>query len=144
MNKYAQTVFINDYKGYTTNLTKNFIKERLKNIEKLPTYEYKIPSSMKLKKGDFCLVDANNIYNVVCVVKITKESQYNGEVKLIFSKLDLKPYQDEIEKKEKLKLLEYKINEMYKKISKLQVLKTVAKNNKEMQELLNEYEKLGE
>lgn len=144
MTKYAQVVYINDYKGYTTNLTKEFIKERLKKVERLPAYEYKIPSDMKLKKGDFCLVDANSIYNVVYIVKITSEPQYNGIIKSIYSKLDLKPYQNEVERREKLKLLEYKINEMYKKVSKLQVLRTVAKDNKEMQDLLDEYEKLGD
>lgn len=144
MTKYAQVVYINDYKNQTTNLISEYIKNKLKHLDKMPTYEYKIPSTMKLKKGDFCLVDANSTFSVVYVVKITQESQYNGLVKSIYSKLDLKPYQDDVEREQKLIILEQKINEMYKKVSKLQVLRTVAKDNKEMQELLDEYEKLGE
>lgn len=144
MSKYAQVVYINDYKGQTINLTLEYIKNKLKHLDKLPTYEYKIPSTMKIKRGDFCLVDANSTLNVVCVVKITQESQYNGLVKRIYSKLDLKPYQDDVEREQRLIILEQKINETYKKVSKLQVLRTVAKDNKELQSLLDEYEKLGE
>lgn len=144
MSKYAQVIFINDYKKYTTELTKEYIKERIKRIDKLPIYEYKIPTKMKVKKGDLCLVDANNMFNVVYVVSVSSEILYNGNIKSIYSKLDLKAYQDDIEKVEKLKQLEIKLNEMYKKVSKLQVLRTVAKDNKEMQDLLDEYEKLGE
>ena len=142
MVKYAQVVYINDYKNQTTNLTLEYIKSKLKNLDKMPTYEYKIPSTMKLKKGDFCLVDANGILTVVCIVKFTQESKYNGLVKRIYSKLDLKPYQDAVEKEQKLIILEQKIDETYKKVSKLQVLRTVAKDNKELQTLLDEYEKL--
>lgn len=144
MTKYAQIVYINDYKNFTTNLTKEYIKERLKKLDKLSVYEYRIPTNMKIKKGDLCLVDANNSFNVVYVINVSTESQYSGNIKMLYSKLDLKAYQDELEKTERLKQLEQKIDEMYKKVSKIQVLKSVAKDNKEMQKLLDEYEKLGE
>lgn len=144
MSKFAQVIYINDYGSFTTELTKEYIKQRLKKIDKLSVYEYKIPTNMKVKRGDLCLVDANNTFNVVCIISISIKQQYNGNIKMLYSKLDLKAYQEELEKTERLKVLEVKLNEMYDKVSKLQVLRTVAKDNKEMQELLDEYEKLGE
>lgn len=144
MTKYAQVIYINGYKCFTTELTKEYIKERVKKLDKLFIYEYRVPTNMKIKKGDLCLVDANNSFNVVYVVSVSLKPQYNRDIKTIYSKLDLKAYQDELEKAERLKQLEYEIEEMYKKVSKLQVLRTVAKDNKEMQELLDEYEKLGD
>lgn len=144
MAKYAQVIYINDYKNFTTNLTKEYIKERLKKLDKLSVYEYRIPTNMKIKKSDLCLVDANNSFNVVYVINVSTEAQYSGNIKMLYSKLDLKAYQDELEKTERLKQLEQKIDEMYKKVSKIQVLKSVAKDNKEMQKLLDEYEKLGD
>lgn len=145
MSKYAGVMFIHNCYNKAW-MTKEYIENKLKERKDDGVYYYRIPDKLKLKKGDFVLVEALDKMNVVKVVELCNDIKchYNGPIKTLFSKLDLSYYQNTVEKEKRIKQLELQLEDMYKKVSKLQVLRTVAKDNKEMQELLDEYEKLGD
>lgn len=142
MTKYAYVNYIKDKQW--------FIVEKDETLYTYQDYIFKLPKGLVLKKGDYALVFTNNQFCVVKVKEIcNKFKPYNKfstdfELKTILSKLNFSCLFKEIEKSNRIKELEKQLDEMYQKVSKLQVLRSVAKDNKEMQELLNEYEKLGE
>lgn len=144
MTKYAGVKYF--MHGFNENwLTEDYIKTQLKEAKDSDIYYYRIPENLKIKKGDFVLVESLNRLTVVHVedIKDNREDiKYNGPIKTLYAKVDLSFYQKEIDKKNRMKILEAKLDNMYKKVSKLNILRTLAKDNKEMQELLDEYEKL--
>ena len=116
-------------------------------------YTYRLPLNLKLKKGDLALVyvessrDYLNGYKIVKIVKSYSEEQYKGttnlyELQYIQSKVDFKPLKDTFEKLNRRKELAKRIDEAYKKASKIQLLEMMAKNNPELQEMVKEYKKL--
>ena len=117
-------------------------------------YTYRIPISMKLKKGDLALVFVEsedrqylNGWKIVKIYRTLSEEKYNGsiciyELKHIQSKVDFKPLKDTFEKINRRKELSKRIDEAYKKASKIQLLEMVAKNNPELQEMVDEYKQL--
>lgn len=129
----------------------NTFEEKV-NSEKL--YTYRIPIGMKLKKGDKALVYVEsddrqylNGWRIVKVFKILSEEKYTGticlyELKYIQSKVDFNPLKSTFEKINRRKELAKRIDEAYKKASKIQLLEMMAKNNPELQEMVNEYKEL--
>lgn len=116
-------------------------------------YTYRLPLNLKLKKGDLALVyvDSNrdylNGFKIVKVVRSYPEEQYKGttnlyELQYIQSKVDFKPLKDTFEKLNRRKELAKRIDEAYKKASKIQLLEMMAKNNPELQEMVKEYKEL--
>ena len=122
---------------------KGVIKQEIAATNK-DEYEYIIPDNMEVKADDFVLIDARGSLKVVFVKEVSNEPIYSGNTKVILSKIDFTDYFNYQEKQKKLAQLEQKLEKMYAKLSKLQILKTLVANNKEMKELLDEYEKLGE
>ena len=127
------------------------VNEEKSTSEKV--YTYRVPLNMKLKKDDLALVyvDCNkeylNGYKVVKIVKTLSESKYNGtkllhELQYIQTKVDFKPLKDTFEKINRRKELSKRIDEAYKKASKLQLLEMMAKNNPELQKMVDEYKEL--
>ena len=129
----------------------NTFEEKV-NSEKL--YTYRIPVGMKLKKGDQALVYVENDerqylngWRIVKIYRTLSEEKYNGticlyELKYIQSKVDFKSLKDTFEKINRRKELSKRIDEAYKKASKIQLLEMMAKNNPELQEMVNEYKQL--
>lgn len=116
-------------------------------------YTYRVPLNMKLKKDDLALVYVDcdrgylNGYKIVKVFKTLSESKYNGtkglyELQYIQSKVDFGPLKSTFEKINRRKELAKRIDEAYKKASKIQLLEMMAKNNSELQEMVNEYKEL--
>lgn len=116
-------------------------------------YIYRLPLNLKLKKGDLALVyvDSNrdylNGFKIVKIVRSYPEEQYKGttnlyELQYIQSKVDFKPLKDTFEKLNRRKELAKRIDEAYKKASKIQLLEMMAKNNPELQEMVKEYKEL--
>lgn len=113
-------------------------------------YTYKIPSKMKIKKGDFALVyvQMQNSLQIVKVIETTNtlDTTDVSEDKVIclISKLDFKPLDDYIEVKKRKEILEKAIDTAYRKASKMQILEQIAKTDKDLQKLLEEYKTLGD
>lgn len=116
-------------------------------------YTYRVPLNMKLKKDDLALVYVDcdreylNGYKIVKVFKTLQESKYNDvkclyELQYIQSKVDFGPLKSTFEKINRRKVLSKCIDEAYKKASKIQLLEMMAKNNPELQEMVNEYKEL--
>lgn len=116
-------------------------------------YTYRVPLNMKLKKDDLALVYVDcdreylNGYKIVKVFNTLSESKYNGtkglyELQYIQSKVDFGPLKSTFEKINRRKELSKRIDEAYKKASKIQLLEMMAKNNPELQEMVNEYKQL--
>lgn len=116
-------------------------------------YTYRVPINMKLKKDDLALVYVDcdreylNGYKIVKVFNTLTESKYNGtkmlyELQYIQSKVDFGPLKATFEKINRRKELSKRIDEAYKKASKIQLLEMMAKNNPELQEMVNEYKQL--
>lgn len=128
--------------------------DKSRNIcESTKRYTYRIPIGLKLKKGDTCLVivEPGNYssfgYHVVQIQKVLSEDKYNGpinlyELKWIQSKVDFSYLDKTFEKINRRKELAKRIDEAYKKASKIQLLEMMAKNNPELQEMVKEYKEL--
>lgn len=117
------------------------------------SYTYRLPLNLKLKKGDLALVYVESSngylcgYRIVKIVKSYSDEQYKGtinlyELKYIQSKVDFGPLKNTFEKINRRKELAKRIDEAYKKASKIQLLEMMAKNNPELQEMVKEYKEL--
>lgn len=134
------------YVNFCTLFTKNTVNE-----DKTKEYCYKIPTKMKVKKGDFCLVVIRNSTRneIVKITKVVDEKDYGNEYPIndllcLISKLDFKPLDDYVEAKKRKEILEDAIDRMYKRISKVKILKEMAKADPDLMALLEEYEKIEE
>ena len=111
-------------------------------------YTYRIPIKMKLKENDLGLVYVDQVgWQIVQIIKTYNEIKYTGtialhDLKYIRSKIDFSLYDDTIYKKERRTKLAKKIDEMYEKASKLELLTAMAKNHPELEELIKEYKEL--
>lgn len=111
-------------------------------------YTYRIPLKMKLKKDDLGLVYVDQTgWQIVQIIETYNEIKYTGtialhDLKYIRSKVDFTMYKDTITKKERRAKLAKKIDEMYEKASKLELLTAMAKNHPELEELIKEYKEL--
>jgi len=111
-------------------------------------YTYRIPIKMKLKKDDLGLVYVDQTgWQIVQVVETYNEIKYTGtialhDLKYIRSKVDFSLYIDTMTKKDRRAKLAKKIDEMYEKASKLELLTAMAKNHPELEELIKEYKEL--
>lgn len=130
-----------------------FYNKNAKDIKSDTIYTYRIPIGLKLKKNDIALVYVDNCskdlsgYKTVKIYDIYKEQDYNGnypiqEMKWILSKLDFSFLDKTYEKINKRNILIKKIDETYKKASKIQLLEMMAKNNPELLDMINEYKEL--
>lgn len=134
------------YVKFCTFFTRNTVNE-----DKTKEYCYKIPTKMKVKNGDFCLVvvRGTNRNEIVKITKIVDEKDYGNEYPIndllcLVSKLDFKPLDDYVEAKKRKEILEDAIDRMYKRISKVKILKEMAKADPDLMALLEEYEKIEE
>lgn len=113
-------------------------------------YTYKIPTKMKIKKGDFALVYVimQKCLQVVKVIETTNTLDTTdvseNEIVCLVSKLDFKPLDDYVATKKRKEILEKAIDTAYKKASKMQILEQIAKTDKDLQKLLEEYKTLGD
>ena len=122
-------------------------------------YYYKIPPKMKIKVGDFLLVEIRGstrkeIVRVETIIKDfityetlqhTKNKQYYpslDELVCPLSKLDFSATEEYVAAKERKHKLEKTIDEMYKKVSKLKILESIAKEDPQLKELIDEYKSL--
>ena len=111
-------------------------------------YTYRIPLKMKLKKDDLGLVYVDQSgWQIIQIIETYNEIKYTGtialhDLKYIRSKVDFTMYKDTITKKERRAKLAKKIDEMYEKASKLELLTAMAKNHPELEELIKEYKEL--
>ena len=128
-----------------------FFNRNTAEDDKSKEYCYKIPTKMKVKKGDFCLViiRGSNRNEIVKITKIIEEKNYNNEYPIddlvcLVSKLDFSALDSYIEAKKRKEILEDAIDRMYKRISKVKILKEMAKADPELMALLDEYEKIEE
>lgn len=132
-------------------------KEYNRNEESL--YFYKIPPKMKVKVGDFLLVQVKNtqrkeIVRVETIIKdfFTYETLQHAENHEYYpkldelicplSKLDFTALEEYVSTKERKEKLEKTIDEVYKKVSKLKILESIAKEDPQLKELIDEYKSL--
>ena len=103
---------------------------------------------MKLKANDLGLVYVDQTgWQIVQVIETYNEIKYTGtmalhDLKYIRAKVDFSLYNDTMYKKERRIKLAKKIDEMYEKASKLELLTMMAKNHPELEELIKEYKEL--
>lgn len=130
-----------------------FYDKSCKSCKSEKIYTYRIPLGLKLKKGDLCLVivEPSNYssygYQLVEVQKTLHEDKYNGtinlyELKWIQSKVDFSYLDKTFEKINRRKELAKKIDVLYEKASKMQILKIMAKDNPDFKKLIDEFEQL--
>ena len=128
-----------------------FFNRNTAEDDKSKEYCYKVPTKMKVKKGDFCLViiRGSNRNEIVKITKIVEEKDYNNEYPIddlvcLVSKLDFTAIDSYVDAKKRKEILEDAIDRMYKRISKVKILKEMAKADPELMALLDEYEKIEE
>ena len=124
-------------------------------------YYYKIPPKMKIKVGDFLLVQVKQscrkeIVRVETIIKdfFTYETLQHSEEHKYYpnldelicplSKLDFTALEEYVSTKERKEKLEKTIDELYKKVSKLKILESIAKEDPQLKELIDEYKSLKE
>lgn len=124
-------------------------------------YYYKIPPKMKVKVGDFLLVEIKNssrkaIVRIESIIKdfFTYETLQHSdnhkyypnldELICPLSKLDFTALEEYVETKQRKEKLEKTIEELYKKVSKLKILESIAKEDPQLKELIDEYKSLKE
>ena len=132
-------------------------KEYNRNEESL--YFYKIPPKMKVKVGDFLLVQVKNtqrkeIVRIETIIKDfftyetlqhTENCKYYpslDEMICPLSKLDFTALEEYVNTKERKEKLEKTIDELYKKVSKIKILESIAKEDPQLKELIDEYKSL--
>lgn len=150
MTRIAGVVFRN----YTNRNDKYDLKED-------QLYYYKIPPKMKVKVGDFLLVlvkqsNRKEIVRVETIIKdfFTYETLQHSEDHKYYpsldelicplSKLDFSALEEYVETKQRKEKLEKTIEELYKKVSKLKILESIAKEDPQLKELIDEYKSLKE
>ena len=118
-------------------------------------YYYKIPPKMKVKVGDFLLVQVKQscrkeIVRVESIIKdfFTYETLQHSdnhkyypnldELICPLSKLDFTALEEYVETKERKERLEKTIDELYKKVSKLKILESIAKEDPQLKELIDD------
>ncbi|MBR3490211.1 MAG: hypothetical protein IKH36_01850 [Bacilli bacterium] len=137
-------------------------EERNKEFDKKDDqlYYYKIPPKMKIKVGDFLLVQIKQstrkeIVRVETIIKdfFTYECERTAnktympkldELICPLSKLDFTALEEYVKIKERKEKLEKTIDELYKKVSKLKILESIAKEDPQLKELIDEYKSLKE
>lgn len=123
-------------------------------------YYYKIPPKMKVKIGDFLLVQIKNsvrkeivrietmfkdFFDYECERTSHKTNMPElSELICPLSKLDFTALESYVAIKEKKEKLEKTIDELYKKVSKLKILESIAKEDPQLKELIDEYKSLKE
>ena len=143
MTKIAGVVFRN----YTNRNDKYDCKED-------QLYYYKIPPKMKVKVGDFLLVQVRQtnrkeIVRIESIIKdfFTEDHKYYPKLDELIcplSKLDFTALEEYVKTKERKEKLEKTIDELYKKVSKLKILESIAKEDPQLKELIDEYKSLKE
>lgn len=131
------------------------------NCKEEQLYYYKIPPKMKVKVGDFLLVqikqsNRKEIVRVETIIKdfFTYETLQHSEDNKYYtkldelicplSKLDFTALEEYVKTKERKEKLEKTIEELYKKVSKLKILESIAKEDPQLKELIDEYKSLKE
>ena len=131
------------------------------NREEDTIYYYKIPPKMKVKVGDFLLVIIKNsgrkeivrvetiikdFFSYECLQHEKNTTYYPNLEELIcpVSKLDFSALEEYVQTRERKAKLEKTIDEMYKKVSKIKILESIAKEDKQLKELIDEYKGLSD
>ena len=113
-------------------------------------YTYYNNYNYKLKVGDNVIAHVNDKDVAIGkVIEIFNEkdyhkfSEYNrNTLKDIIGVANVSNIQENAKRERRLAEVEDQIEEMYKKISKIQILESMCKNDKDMQDLLKEYKEL--
>ena len=128
-----------------------FFNRKITNDDTSKDYCYKITKKMKVKKGDFCLVvvRGTNRNEIVKITRIVSEKDYGNEYPVddlvcLLSKLNFDAIDSYVDAKKRKAVLEEAIDRMYKRISKVKILKEMAKADPDLMALLEEYEKIEE
>ena len=106
------------------------------------TYIFK--SDLELQKGDYVVAMTKFGYSIAVVYQkneVEVSKCYSEGVAKIVTKLDGNYYQEK-EAAEKLKVIEKRLNQKAKEMSKFMQYEAVAKYDIEAQELLKEYEQI--
>lgn len=112
-------------------------------------YDYIIPEGMDIKAGDFCLVVIRNSNRceIVKIIDIQDENMYSDASKEklmpLASKVDFQFLEKHIEKVIRKERLERQIDDLYKKVSKLKILESMAKEDDSLAKLIDEYKSLN-
>lgn len=112
------------------------------------TYDYIIPDDMLVGVGDYCLVGIRNDKRceVVRVINIQDEEMYSNVSKEklmpLVCKLNLEYITKYVEKEKRKEKLEKLIDEKYKRVSKLKILESMAKEDSSLAALIDEYKSL--
>lgn len=113
-------------------------------------YTYKNSYNYKFKVGDNILVHVNDKDVAVAkVVEVFDEKTYHkfsdcskGILKTVMGVVDVKEVCEYHKKQRRLAELNDQIEELYKKVSKIQLLETMCQGNEELTKMLNEYKEL--
>lgn len=112
------------------------------------TYYYIIPDDMLVAVGDYCLVGIRNDKRceVVRVINIQDEEMYSNVSKEklmpLVCKLNFEYITKYVEKEKRKEKLEKLIDEKYKRVSKLKILESMAKEDSSLAALIDEYKSL--
>lgn len=112
------------------------------------SYDYIIPDDMLVGVGDYCLVGIRNDERceVVRIINIQDEEMYSDfskdKLMPLASKIDFDYLHRYVTKKERKEKLEKLIDEKYKKVSKLKILESMAKEDNSLAALIDEYKSL--
>lgn len=118
------------------------------NIETTMTdkeYTYLIPEGLDVKVGDYCLVNVRNTtkVSVVYIEKLVEEDIECKAYSYLLSKLDFSAALNKSKLIKQREVLERKINEAYKKASKIKILEEMGKTDPEIQKLVDEYKAIN-
>lgn len=113
-------------------------------------YTYYNNYNYKLKVGDNVIAHVNDkdvaigkVIEIFNAKDYHKFSECNRNIlKDIIGVANVSNIQDNAKRERRLAEVEDQIEEMYKKISKIQILESMCKDNKDMQDLLKEYKEL--
>lgn len=113
------------------------------------SYDYIIPEGLSVGVGDYCLVGIRNSQRceVVRIINIQDEDMYSDiskdKLMPLICKVDFKYVMDYAVKAVRKEKLEKQIDNMYKKVSKLKILESMAKEDPSLAALIEEYKSLN-
>lgn len=100
--------------------------------------EYAYMTDIDFKEGDFAVVKVESVYKVVKVMSVSEETD-DRATKYIVSKVDVAAYEKRMADEAKRKALMEKMEKRAEQIRKFKIFELMAKADKSMKALLDEY-----
>lgn len=120
-----------------------YTKEERKRITHTKDYQF-LTDIQNLIEEDAVVVDTANGLQVGYVIGYDEVSKFDGNnVKWVVQRVDLENHKINLERQEKLRTLKQKMENRRKKLEEIQIYEILAREDPDMKDLLDEFNKMN-